>query len=76
MFESHLFRPWLAWWGLFTTPLLFLGQSELLATVIPKMPIIEATPIGFILWEIWLLMIGISLLRVPKHRLILPTEEI
>lgn len=70
MLESPLFKPWQAWWGLFTTPLLLLGQTELLATVIPKMPVIETTPIGFILWEIWLLMIGISLLRIPKQRLI------
>ncbi|MGB3294732.1 MAG: hypothetical protein WBB01_17240 [Phormidesmis sp.] len=36
--------------------------------VIPAMPIIETTPIGFILWEVWLLLVGISLLRVPQKR--------
>ncbi|MEA5593654.1 DUF4386 domain-containing protein [Rivularia sp. UHCC 0363] len=69
MRSSPLFKSWVAWWGLFTTPLLLLGQSELLATVIPQMPIIETTPIGFILWEVWMLIIGISLLRVPQKRL-------
>ncbi len=70
MRSSVLFKPWVAWWGLFTTPLLLLGQSELLATVIPGMPVVETTPIGFILWEVWLLLIGISLLRVPANRLV------
>lgn len=69
MLRSPLFKPWIAWWGLFTTPLLLLGQSELLATVIPTLPVIETTPIGFILWEVWMLLVGISLLRVPQKRL-------
>ena len=76
MRSSPLFKSWVAWWGLLTTPLLLLGQSELLATVIARMPVVEATPIGFILWEIWLLIVGISLLRVPQKRLIMQTKEI
>lgn len=67
MRSSPLFKSWVAWWGLLTTPLLLLGQSELISTVIPSIPVIEATPVGFILWEVWLLIIGISLLRVPKN---------
>ena len=69
MLRSPLFKPWLGWFGLLTAPLLLLGQSELLATVIPAMPVIETTPIGFILWEVWLLVVGISLVRVPQRRL-------
>jgi hypothetical protein len=68
MRSSPLFKIWVAWWGLFTIPWLLLGQSELLATVIPAMPVFETTPIGFILWEVWLLIVGISLLRVPQNR--------
>ncbi|MGH1392543.1 MAG: DUF4386 domain-containing protein, partial [Trichormus sp.] len=70
MRSSPLFKSWVAWWGLFTTPLLLLGQSELLATVLPTLPVVEATPVGFILWEIWLLIVGISLLRVPQKRIV------
>lgn len=33
------------------------------------LPVIETTPIGFILWEIWLLVVGISLVRVLQRRL-------
>jgi hypothetical protein len=76
MRTSPLFKSWVAWWGLFTTPLLLLGQSELLATVIPEMPIVETTPIGFILWEVWLLVVGVSLLRVPEKRLVLEPKQI
>jgi len=74
MLHSPLFKTWVAWWGLFTTPLLLLGQSELLATAIPEIPVVEATPIGFILWEIWVLILGISLVRVPQKRLV-PKQE-
>lgn len=76
MRSSPLFKTWVAWWGLLTTPLLLLGQSELLATVIPAMPVVEATPVGFILWEIWLLIVGISLLRVPQKRLVRQKQQI
>lgn len=76
MRSSPLFKSWVAWWGLFTTPLLLLGQSELLATVIPGMPEVETTPIGFILWEVWLLIVGISLLRVSPKRLVLKPEQL
>ena len=70
MRSSVLFKSWVAWWGLFTVPLLLIGQSELFATVIPAMPVLETTPIGFILWEVWLLVVGISLLRVPQNRIL------
>ncbi len=69
MQSSPLFKSWVGWWGLATAPLLLLGQSELLATVIPATPVLETTPIGFIWWEVWLLLVGISLLRVPQKRL-------
>jgi hypothetical protein len=64
--SSSLFRSWVSWLGLFSTFLLMLGQSELLATVVSGMPVIETTPIGFILWEFWLLSVGISLLLVSR----------
>jgi len=75
-YQSPLLKSWVVGWGLLTTPLLLLGQSELLATAIPTMPVIETTPIGFILWEIWLLIVGISLLRVPQKQLVHPTASL
>jgi Domain of unknown function (DUF4386) len=76
MLGSSLFKSWVAWWGLMTAPLLLMGQSELFATVIPGFSILEATPIGFILWEVWMLLVGISLLRVPQKRLASSTVAI
>ncbi|MCC5640075.1 DUF4386 domain-containing protein [Nostoc sp. CHAB 5844] len=70
MLHSPLFKSWVAYFGLMTVPLLLLGQSELFATVIPGFPVLQATPIGFVLWEVWLLIVGISLLRVPQHRVV------
>lgn len=65
MLKSALFRSWIPWFGLMTLPLLLLGQTELLKTVLPAVPVLEFTPIGFMLWELWLLIVGISLLRSP-----------
>lgn len=74
MRSSTLFKPWIAWWGLFTAPLLLLGQSELLATVMP-IPVLETTPIGFILWEVWLLTVGVYLIKVPRQRVLFKKSE-
>ena len=68
MLHSPLVKPWLGWMGLATVPLWLLGQSELLATVMPQMPVLETTPIAFIFWELWLLATGICLLQVPLYR--------
>ncbi|BAZ12566.1 hypothetical protein NIES4071_43970 [Calothrix sp. NIES-4071] len=40
-----------------------LGQSEFFAPVIEHAPVLETAPIGFILWEIWLIVVGVFLLR-------------
>ncbi|MBW4579397.1 MAG: DUF4386 domain-containing protein [Tildeniella nuda ZEHNDER 1965/U140] len=69
MRRSPLFPTWVIWFGLMTVPLLLVGQSEPLATVMPTMPVLKTTVTGFILWEIWLLLVGVSLLRVPQQRL-------
>ena len=70
MRRSPIFKAWVAWLGLITVPLLLLGQSELLATAIPTLPVLELTPVGFIMWEVWILVVGISLLRVPRQRVV------
>jgi len=46
--------------GLVLAPLWFVGQIELLATVIPGMPVVEVTPIAFMGWELWLLALGVA----------------
>ncbi|MBD2177606.1 DUF4386 domain-containing protein [Pseudanabaena sp. FACHB-1998] len=69
MLRSPIFKRWVAWYGLMTTPMLLIGQSELLSTAMLSIPVIESTPIGFILWEIWLLIVGFSLLSVSPKKL-------
>jgi Domain of unknown function (DUF4386) len=71
LLRSPLCKRWVSGLGLVTVPLMLLGQSELLATVIPGLPVLEVTPIGFMLWEIWLLVVGISLIIAPTRRMTL-----
>ena len=62
MFQSPLFRPWLAWLGLAAAAVYSLAQSELLATVLPGFPVVpEAGLIGSLLWLAWLLVMGVVL---------------
>ncbi|MDP3746134.1 MAG: DUF4386 domain-containing protein [Phenylobacterium sp.] len=46
------------WFGLALTPFWILGQSELLHTAAPAIPVLELTPYAFIGWELWLLALG------------------
>ncbi|MBD2564030.1 MULTISPECIES: hypothetical protein [Nostoc] len=71
MLKSSLFKPWVAWLGLATIPFWLIGQSELIATVIPTTPIWKLTSIGFIIWEIWLIVIGVFLLNISTKRIAL-----
>lgn len=54
------------WVGLALVPLWILGQSELLATVIPGFPVVEVTPYAFMGWQVWLLGLGLWWLIRPK----------
>ncbi len=64
MFRSTLFRAWQGWLGLVAALIYFLGQGELLATVIPGFPQVPAAGlIGSLLWLLWMIVLGIALLR-------------
>ncbi|MFQ3612432.1 MAG: DUF4386 domain-containing protein [Cyanobacteriota bacterium] len=56
---------WLGWLGLTTVPFWLLGQTEMLATGIPELPVLELGPVAFMLWEVWLLLLGLWLWRSP-----------
>ncbi len=47
--------------GIATIPLWIVGQTELFATAIPGAPVIEATPIAFMLWMVWLFALAAAL---------------
>jgi hypothetical protein len=64
MFHSKLFHPWLAWFGIVASAIYALAQTELLATVIPTFPVVaEAGLVGSVLWLLWMIALGIFLLR-------------
>lgn len=52
--------------GMLSIPLWIVGQTELFATVMPRMPVIEATPFAFLLWMIWLLALALALVFQRK----------
>ncbi|MBE7170183.1 MAG: DUF4386 domain-containing protein [Williamsia sp.] len=65
--KLKLFPRWLNLLGLVSALVYALAQAELLATVMPGFPVWSmAGFIGSTLWLIWLLVIGIRFLFVPK----------
>jgi hypothetical protein len=57
-----------------TSAVYFLAQTELLATVMPNFPVVpEAGFIGSTLWLLWLIGLGVTLLR---NRVAVPSHEI
>jgi hypothetical protein len=64
MLRSALFSAWQGWLGFVAALVFFLAQSELLATVIPGFPAVpEAGLIGSLLWLLWMIVLGVALLR-------------
>lgn len=64
MFKSNLFKPWLAWFGILASVVYLLAQTELLATAISGFPVVpEAGLIGSLLWLVWMIVLGIFLVR-------------
>ncbi|HEY8572490.1 DUF4386 domain-containing protein [Phenylobacterium sp.] len=53
---------WTSLIGMASVPLWILGQTELFATVLPSLPVLELTPFAFMLWMTWLLALAISLI--------------
>lgn len=68
MFRSPHFKPWLAWFGILASVVYLLAQTELLATVIPNLPVVpQAGLIGSLLWLVWMFVVGIFLLRTKAN---------
>jgi hypothetical protein len=53
--------------GLACLPLWLIGQTELFATVMPATPVIEVTPLAFMVWMVWLLALAIALVA-PRRK--------
>lgn len=71
LMRERLIPRWAGWFGIVSAVIYFFAQAELLATVIPGVPVWEmAGFIGSTLWLIWLVIISInwrrSSIKVPK----------
>ncbi len=68
IFKSNIFKRWLAWFGVLASIVYLLAQTELLATVIPNFPVVpEAGLIGSLLWLIWMIVLGVFLVRTKAN---------
>lgn len=65
--RTGIFKSWVGWFGIITSAIYILAQTELLHTSIPSIPSIDiAGLVGSILWIIWMACIGVLLLLKPK----------
>jgi hypothetical protein len=64
MLRSKIFRAWQGWFGFVAAFIYLLAQTELLATVISSFPVVPETGlIGSLLWLLWMIVMGVALLR-------------
>lgn len=62
--KLNVMPKWINWIGYISSCIYFLAQAELFATVIPDFPVWDmAGFIGSTLWLIWLILIGIWLIK-------------
>ncbi len=60
----RMFPKWVIWLGYGSSAIYLMAQDELFATVIPGFPVWElAGLIGSTLWLVWLVVIGVRMLR-------------
>ena len=63
--KIKLFPQWTIWLGYISAFIYLLAQTELFATVMPTIPVMEwAGFVGSTLWIIWLIVIGVKMLRI------------
>jgi len=63
--QLKLFSKWTIWLGYISSVIYLFAQTELFATVIPEIPVVNVAGfIGSTLWILWLLIIGVKLLRI------------
>lgn len=62
--QLNLFPRWTIWLGYISSVIYLLAQTELFATVMPDIPVVGlAGFIGSTLWIIWLIVVGVKMLR-------------
>jgi hypothetical protein len=64
LFRSRLFAKWVSWLGWIASAVYLLAQTELFATVMPDFPVIGwAGLYGSLLWLLWMIVVGVYLIR-------------
>jgi hypothetical protein len=67
MLNSRRFPRWLGWFGLIASVAYLLNQGDVLATGFDDFPELDiAGVVGSTLWALWLLAVGVVLLRRPR----------
>ena len=62
--RSRVMPVWVGWLGLVASALYFVNQGDILATAVPGFPVWDLGGLlGSYLWALWLLVIGLLLLR-------------
>ncbi len=67
MYKSKMFSKWIAVLGWVASAIYILAQTELLATAIPTVPVIDwAGLVGSLLWLVWMIVIGVYLVKYKE----------
>jgi len=66
MLRSASFPNWLAYFGFVAAAVYFLAQGEVMETAIEDFPVLDIAGVaGSTLWGLWILVLGVVLLRLP-----------
>jgi Domain of unknown function (DUF4386) len=61
---------WIGWAGLVASVLYLFNQGDILATAVPGFPVFDLAGFaGSTLWALWLIALGVAVLRAPIRRL-------
>jgi len=67
--RSRMLPRWVGWAGLVASVLYLFNQGDILATAVPGFPVFDlAGFIGSSLWAIWLIALGVAVLRARIRR--------
>jgi hypothetical protein len=67
--RSRLVPAWVGWFGLVASVLYFVNQGDILSTALPGFPVWDLGGlIGSYLWGLWLVVLGVFLLRRANDR--------
>jgi len=67
--RTGMLARWVGWAGLVASVLYLFNQGDILATAVPGFPVFDlAGFIGSSLWAIWVIALGVAVLRAPLRR--------